>query len=72
MFSPGKQQPARARIVRERECQLITGLSRSQRYRQELEGRFPKRIQLGPRCSGWLESELEAWIHAQASRRAAA
>jgi prophage regulatory protein len=58
-----------ARLPRTKE---ITGLSRSEIYRRESQGRFPKRLVLGPRCVGWLESELFAWVseHAERSRKA--
>ena len=51
------------RIVREPECQEATGISRSTRWRLEREGLFPQRRRLSPRLVGWLESEIQAWIH---------
>ncbi len=30
--------------------------------RMEADGRFPKRIKLGPNRVGWLESEIDDWI----------
>ena len=50
------------RFVREPECELRTGLSRSTRWRLERKGLFPRRRQLSPGCSGWLDCELSAWI----------
>ena len=50
------------RIVRERECQRITGLSRTSRYELEREGRFPKRIRLSSQAYGWRLSALLSWI----------
>jgi prophage regulatory protein len=35
-------------------------------YRLESEGRFPRRIKLGIRAVGWIESEVEAWIRERA------
>ncbi len=63
-------QSAIARLPR---TKAITGLSRSEIYRRESEGRFPRRVILGPRCVGWLENELFAWVeqHARKSRKAA-
>ncbi len=39
-----------------------TGLSRSEIYRREALGEFPKRVSLGARSVGWVESEVQAWI----------
>ncbi len=63
---PRAAPPAIAdRIIREAECDHITGLSRSTRWRLERKGQFPKRRQLSPGCSGWLASEIAAWISAR-------
>jgi prophage regulatory protein len=50
-----------------------TGLSRSTIYLQVAEGKFPKPIALGPRCIGWIETEIEGWIEQRIadSRKAA-
>jgi prophage regulatory protein len=53
------------RIVRELECHQRSGLSRSTRWRLERAGLFPRRRRVSPGCSGWLESELAAWIAAR-------
>ena len=50
------------RIIREEECKLITGLSRSTRWRMEQKGRFPLRCQISPGCVGWKASELKKWF----------
>jgi prophage regulatory protein len=55
------------RIIREPECERISGLSRSTRWRLERTGDFPRRRQISAGCSGWLASELAAWV----ARRAA-
>ncbi len=39
-----------------------TGLSRSQIYRLEAEGSFPKHIKLSERASAWLAHEIDGWI----------
>ena len=39
-----------------------TGLGRSQIYLMISQGKFPRQIKLSTRCSGWLESEIDAWI----------
>src|SRR5436309_15621192 len=55
-------------FVRELECERITGLSRSTRWRLERAGRFPKRRRLSSGAIGWLRSELSQWV---ATRQAA-
>jgi len=50
------------RILRGPETDRKCGISRSQRYKLEAEGRFPARVRLTERSIGYLESELEAWI----------
>ncbi len=45
------------------------GLRRSSIYAKVAAGDFPKPIPLGSRAVGWLESEIEAWLDAQAGKR---
>lgn len=49
------------RIIREKECRSLTGLSRTTRYLREKSGDFPERRDLGGRCVGWLLSEIQEW-----------
>jgi prophage regulatory protein len=53
---------ARNTILRRKEVESRTGLSRSTIYHRIKEGTFPKQIKLGARSVGWLESEIESWI----------
>ncbi len=46
-----------------------TGLSRSSIYLRISEGSFPAAIPLGPRCVGWVESEIDSWIETQIQER---
>jgi prophage regulatory protein len=50
------------RLIAEAECRARSGLSRAQRWRLEREGRFPRRLRLGPRTVRWRLSEILAWI----------
>ena len=52
-------------ILRRKEVQARTGLSRSSIYLRASQGIFPQSIPLGPRAVGWVESEIEAWLQAQ-------
>ncbi|MEJ6011417.1 helix-turn-helix transcriptional regulator [Novosphingobium aquae] len=37
--------------------------------RLEADGRFPKRVVLGPSRVGWLESEIDDWIASMVAKR---
>jgi prophage regulatory protein len=50
------------RILRKPEVESRVGLKRERIAQLEREGRFPKRIKISDRASGWVESEIEAWI----------
>jgi prophage regulatory protein len=52
-------------ILRAPAVKARTGLGLTSIY--TLEG-FPKPVKLGPRASGWLESEINAWILARAEQ----
>ena len=49
-------------ILRRKQVEKRTGLSRSTIYLRIQEGSFPKPISLGERAVGWLENEIEAWL----------
>lgn len=46
-----------------------TGLGRSTIYKYVAEGKFPVPLQLGERCVGWLESEVQQWIQSLVETR---
>ena len=52
------------RILRRKQVENRTGLSRSTIYLRIQEGSFPKQIRLGTRAVGWLEHEIDAWLAA--------
>lgn len=47
-------------------------LSRVTIWRWAREGKFPRPVSLGPNCSGWLRSEVEAWKRSRVAARDAA
>ena len=49
-------------ILRRKQVQARTGLSRSTIYLYIKEGLFPKSVALGPRAVGWIESDVSEWI----------
>jgi prophage regulatory protein len=52
-------------ILRRRQVEARTGLSRSTIYLRISEGTFPKPVSLGGRAVGWVEAEVQDWIGAQ-------
>ena len=52
-------------ILRRKQVEQRTGLSRSTIYLRIQEGTFPRPINLGVRAVGWLENEIEAWLAAR-------
>ncbi|WP_299017141.1 AlpA family transcriptional regulator [uncultured Photobacterium sp.] len=58
------------RFVREPERKAITTISRTQAWKLEKQGLFPKRIKLGNRSVGWKLSELMEWIDNQPTAEA--
>ncbi|EIF0339093.1 AlpA family phage regulatory protein [Salmonella enterica] len=51
------------RLVRERERQRITSISRSTAWKLEQVGQFPRRKSIGLKSCGWQLSELLCWIN---------
>ena len=49
-------------ILRRRDVEARTGLSRSTIYAYIANGTFPKQVKLGPRAAGWYQSEIDEWI----------
>lgn len=49
-------------VLRWPEVQARIPFSRSHAHALAAQGKFPKPIKLGPRASGWLESEINAWL----------
>lgn len=52
----------RDRILRDEECQQLTGLKKNTRYKLEAEGQFPLRRRITERLSGYSYLEVQAWI----------
>ena len=50
------------RIIRAKEVQNLTGLSRTTLWRLEQKDAFPKRVSLGGQSVGWKLSEVQGWI----------
>ena len=50
------------RIISARELREMVSYSNMQVWRMERDGRFPKRIKLGPGRVGWSLREVQEWI----------
>jgi prophage regulatory protein len=54
------------RLLRRKQVESRTGLSRSTIYARIAEGSFPRPIDLGGgRAVGWIEAEIDAWLQAR-------
>ncbi|MBI4291283.1 MAG: AlpA family transcriptional regulator [Betaproteobacteria bacterium] len=52
-------------ILRRKQVEARTGLSRSSIYLKVSKGTFPPPVSLGGgRAVGWIESEIDAWLAA--------
>lgn len=49
-------------LLRLRAVTQMTGISRTEIYRQIGAGRFPRPVQIGPSIIGWRQSDLVRWI----------
>ena len=56
-------------ILRRKQVEARTGLSRSTIYLRIQEGTFPRPINLGARAVGWLENEIETWLTSCVEKR---
>jgi len=63
-----KEQIPSKRIIRLPAAIELVGLGRTAIYDRIKEGSFPKPVKLG-RASGWVESEIQAWIEARMKER---
>ena len=61
-----------SRVLRLKQVQEMTGLGRDSVYRLARTSDFPRPVKIGLSASGWLESEVIAYIERCAARRAAA
>ena len=50
------------RMMKRKEVQYVTGLSRSSLYAKVKAGSFPAQIALSTRSVCWLEHEVQEWL----------
>lgn len=70
-------EKAEIRILRRKQVEVRTGLSRSTIYSKlshnlkrpgDFDPTFPKPISVGAKAVGWVESEINAWLIAQVEK----
>ena len=64
-FSMVSNLPRGPCILRRRQVEALTGLSRSSIYLGMSQNTFPACISLGNRAVGWLETEISDWIQSR-------
>lgn len=52
-------------LIRRKEVERLTTLSRSRIYALMAQGNFPRNISLGSMSVAWVESEVHEWIAAR-------
>ena len=62
MHEQQEKPPKLVLILRIADLVAAIGLGRSKIYELVADGEFPRPVQLGPRATGWLRSEVEEWI----------
>ena len=57
-------------ILRRRQVEARTGLSKSSIYLAIQRGEFPRPIKIGKRAVGWIECDIDAWMQERIEWRA--
>lgn len=70
--APSHVQQLQTALIRRREVERLTALSRSRIYALMAAGDFPKPVQLGVMSVAWLEAEIHEWIASRIADRKAA
>jgi len=53
------------RIMRRPEVEAVTGLRRTRLDELERLGKFPQRVRISDRATGWRSDEVEEWIESR-------
>ena len=53
------------RLMRRREVEKITGISRSSIYRLMQEGEFPRPVRVGSAAVRWRQSDITVWLESR-------
>jgi len=57
------------KVLRAPDTCAIIGLKRAALYRLVQRGQFPKPIKISTKLSGWLDSEVYAWLESRIAER---
>ena len=57
------------RLLRRRQVEEITGMSRSSIYKMMQNGEFPRPVKIGPTAVRWRASDIRAWVESRAVAR---
>jgi prophage regulatory protein len=57
------------RLLTKRDLRRIIPYTPQHILRLEKQGKFPRRIQVGPNRVAWLESEVDAWVAERVAER---
>lgn len=60
--APAHVQQLQTTLIRRKEVERLTALSRSRIYDLMKQGLFPKPVALGSMSDAWLEIEIREWI----------
>ncbi len=63
-------QQLQTALIRRKEVERLTALSRSRIYELMKQGLFPKPVSLGSMSVAWLEVEIHEWIASRIADRA--
>lgn len=63
-----RNKPEPPSILRRKQVELRTGLSRTTIYERMREGTFPRQISLGGRAVGWVNADIDQWVEQQIER----
>lgn len=63
---------SKTQILRLPSVLTMIGCSKPTLYSWVRKGVFPAPLKIGPKATGWLLSEIEAWVAARANDRGAA
>ena len=53
------------RLLRRREVERVTSMSRSAIYRLMQEGDFPRPVRVGPAAVRWRQSDIAEWLESR-------
>ena len=58
------------RIIDDAECDHLTSLSRTTRFRLRRRGEFPDPVEISPGRKGWFLSDVLTWIESRRTQAA--